>query len=115
MKHQGEDAVRYKALDVCPEHSTLSHTPGIRLFLRLCLQVGLELGMKKCCRLVDIFCNYSLTTSTYWHVQFTCKTCGAVKTSSPQGMPSSRFCRNKFQTQSTFKKSVEKVKFPHTL
>ena len=71
MTRQGEDAVRHKALDVCSEHSTLSHTPGMRLFLRLCLQVGPELGIKKCCRLVEIFCNYNLATSTYWHLQFT--------------------------------------------
>ena len=30
-----------------------------------------ELGMKKYCRLVDIFYNYNLATGAYWHLQFT--------------------------------------------
>ena len=29
-----------------------------------------ELGMKKCCHLVDISWNYNLPTSAYWHLQF---------------------------------------------
>ena len=29
-----------------------------------------ELGMKKYCRLVDIFYNYNLTADNYWHLQF---------------------------------------------
>ena len=51
-------------------HSTLIHSPGSRLSLRLWLQVEPELGMKKCCRLVDISCNNNLPTSTDWHLQF---------------------------------------------
>ena len=29
-----------------------------------------ELGMKKCCHLVDISWNYNLPTRAYWHLQF---------------------------------------------
>ena len=27
--------------------------------------------IKKCCHLVDIFCNYNLAEGVYWHLQFT--------------------------------------------
>ena len=40
-------------------HSTRTHSPGSRLSLRLWFQVEPELGVKKCCRLVDISCNYN--------------------------------------------------------
>ena len=51
-------------------HSTLIHSPGSRLSLRLWLQVEPELDVKKCCRLVDISCNNNLPASTDWHLQF---------------------------------------------
>ena len=51
-------------------HSTLIHSPGSRLSLRLWLHAQPELGMKKCCHLVDISCNDNLPTSTDWHLQF---------------------------------------------
>lgn len=38
---------------------------------RLWYQLELELGIKKCCHLVDIYCNYNLTTGAHWHLQFT--------------------------------------------
>ena len=39
--------------------STLIHSPGSRHSLRLWLQMEPELGMKKCCHLVDISWNYT--------------------------------------------------------
>ena len=51
--------------------STIIHSPGSPLSLRLWLQVEHELGMERFCRLVDISCNYNLATSTYRHLQFT--------------------------------------------
>ena len=51
--------------------STITHSPGSPLSLRLWLQVEQELGMEKFCCFVDISCNYNLATSTYWHLQFT--------------------------------------------
>ena len=50
-------------------HSTLIHSPGSRLSLRLWLHAQPELGMKKCCHLVDISCNDNLPTSADWHLQ----------------------------------------------
>ena len=44
--------------------STLIH--GLRG--RRSLRFWLELGMKKCCRLVDISCNYNLYTCAYWYL-----------------------------------------------
>ena len=46
-------------------HSTGVHSPGSWLSLRLWLQFAPESGMK-CCRPVDIFCNYNLTIGAYW-------------------------------------------------
>ena len=46
-------------------HSTLIHSPGSWLSLRLWLQ-----GMKRCCHFVDISCNYNLPTGAAWHLQF---------------------------------------------
>ena len=51
-------------------HSTRTHSPGSRLSLRLWFQVEPELGVKKCCRLVDISCNYNLRISADWQLQF---------------------------------------------
>ena len=52
-------------------HIPLIHTMGNLLSLRLWLRMEPELGMKKYCRLVDIFYNYNLTAGAYWHLQFT--------------------------------------------
>ena len=51
-------------------HSTLTHSPGSRLSLRLWLQVEPELGMKRSCHLVEISCNSNLPTRADWHLQF---------------------------------------------
>ena len=80
----------------------LIHSPGSRLSLRLWLQVEPELGVKKCCRLVDISCNNNLPNSTDWHLQIQ-KACGVANDSCPQERSLGSYCRNKVQTQLTFK------------
>ena len=68
---RGGEVVRHKALGVCSAHSTLIHSPGSWLSLRLWFQVEAEMGTKKCCRLVDISCNYNFSTCSYLHLQVT--------------------------------------------
>ena len=79
----GEEVVRYKPLAFAPAHSTLSHSTATGLSLRLWLQVEPELGMKKCCHLVEISWNSNLSSSADWHLQFK-RPCGAVNDSCPQ-------------------------------
>ena len=43
-------------------HSALYHSPGSQLFLWLSLPQERKVGLKKCCLLVDISCNYNLIT-----------------------------------------------------
>ena len=72
VKLYGEEVVKHRALGVVftQAHSTVIHSLENQLSLRRWLHVEPELGMK-CCRLVDISCNYNLTCGAHWHLQFT--------------------------------------------
>ena len=106
----GEEVVRYKPLAFAPAHSTLSHSTATELSLRLWLQVEPELGMKKCCHLVEISWNSNLSSSADWHLQFK-RPVGPLIAALRTGP--GIHCRNEFQTQLTFKKPISKVSFPH--
>ena len=66
-----------------------------------------RVNMKQCCRLVDNTCNYNLNTIP----PPTVKDLGGAKDSTSQERPWSRYCRNEFQTQPTFKKPTSTGKF----
>ena len=65
VKFQGEEIVRHKPLGVCSAHSALIHSPGSHLSRTLWFQVEAKMHMKKCCRPVDISCNYNFSTCAY--------------------------------------------------
>ena len=71
MKLQRKEVVRHKPLGVCSDTFHSNSQPRKPTFPKAWLQVEPELGMKKCCHLVEISCNYKLPTSAYWHLQFT--------------------------------------------
>ena len=73
VKLYGEEVVKHRAMGVvfAQAHSTVTHSLENQLSLRLWLHVEPELGMKKCCCLVDISCNYNLTCGAHWHLRFT--------------------------------------------
>ena len=70
MKLYGEEVVKHRAMGVvfAQAHSTVTHSLENQLSLRLWLHVEPELGMKECCRLVDISCNYNLITLAHRHL-----------------------------------------------
>ena len=72
LKERGE-ALRGRSIETkCAQaHCTLIHSLGSQLILRLWLPEESELGVGKCCPLVDIFYNYNLNAGAYWHLQFT--------------------------------------------
>ena len=71
MKLYREEVVKHRALGVvfAQARSTVTHSLENQLSLRLWLHVEPELGMKKCCHLVDISCNYNLTCGPHWHLR----------------------------------------------
>ena len=62
--------MRHKPLGVCSDTCHSNSQPRKPTVPEAWLQVEPELGMKKCCHLVDI-CNYKLPTSAYPHLQLT--------------------------------------------
>ena len=52
-----------QALECLLTLSTIIHSPGSQSFLRISVLQEQQLGMKKCCCLVDISCKYNLTGS----------------------------------------------------
>ena len=70
MSVQGRslEVVRHKPLSVCSGTFHSNSQPKRPALLKVLDAGGPELGMKKCCRLVDISCNYNLYTRAYWYL-----------------------------------------------
>ena len=101
--------MRHKALGVCSGTFHSDSQLRSRLSLRLFV-CRTRVGMRQCCRLVHTTCNYNLNTDNLMPLP-TDKACGASNDSCAQEMTWGGNCRNKFQTQLTFKKPTATRKF----
>ena len=96
-------------------HSTLNSQPRKPTFLKALVPSGTRVGREEVLPLVDISCNNNLPNSTDWHLQIQ-KACGVANDSCPQERSLGSYCRNKVQTQLTFKTPNARGTFSsHTL
>ena len=70
--------------------------------------------MRKCCRLVDISCNYSLTTAAYWHLQFT-RPGGLLITAALRKFPGMVISEISSKHNQFSRSQSQQVNFPHIL
>ena len=89
---------------------TLIRSPGSRLSLGL----RNRSGMTKCCRLVGIPCNYSLSTAAYWHLQFT-RPGGLLMTAALSKFPGMVISEISSKNNQFSRSQLQQVYFPYIL
>ena len=105
----GEEIVRHKPLGVCSAHSTLIHSPGSQVALRLWLPKEPEMAWGG---RADTLWTLSVTTTASLALTGTSvsQALESVNDSCPQ-LSWGRNCRNKFQIQPAFRKPTATGKF----
>ena len=70
--------------------------------------------MTRCCRLVGIPCNYSLSTAAYWHLQFT-RPGGLLMTAALSKFPGTVISEISSKNNQFSRSQLQQVNFPHIL
>ena len=94
-------------------HSTLIHSRGSRLSLRL-FAYRTRVGVKQCCRLVDITCNYNLNTDTSCHCRLT-KPVGLLMTAALRKWPGVDISGSTTKHNRLSKSQRQHINFLHSL